>query len=168
MATSSSDSNLRYGPTILVLIVFIISVIIFCFGPAILSATSKQDPSDCTSSQKYDSSKQRCREKTSSEVAAEVEAARKAKLETDVKNGKQNGTVCLSAAESWSNIGKTTCVVFHPEYFYRTGYGYLFLNEKEDYKNGFVAFFAYRNMLSWNDFLARYRTIDNVAVYGTI
>lgn len=138
----------------------------------IAPALSEQDPSDCTPSQKYDATIKRCRAKTTEEKEADREEqeaiARRARLEEEVRIGKQNGTICLTAAESWVNIGKTTCVVYRPEYLFRTGDGYLFLDEKKDYKTGFVAFFAYRNMLSWNDFLARYKSADLVAVYGKI
>ena len=123
----------------------------------------EQKPSDCNSSQIYDSSTKRCREKTSDEIKKERVAA----LQREADLGKQNGTVCLSAAETWKNIGKTTCVAFYPGYFYRTGYGTLFINEKQDYKNGFVVYFTQRNMLSWETFLAKYRK-PLITVYGKI
>lgn len=127
-------------------------------------ALTTQKPSDCTQNQVYNSETSRCRDMTSSEIAARDKEA----LDKKIKSGKQDGSICLSAAEAWSNIGTTTCVAFHPSYFYRTGDGYLFIDEKQNYKDGFVAFFVYKNMLSWDDFLARYKTSGMIAVSGTI
>jgi hypothetical protein len=134
----------------------------------------KQQLSDCTSSQKYNSSTERCRDKTETEIKEEEEARQaelkrqeKLREETEIARKKQSGEVCLSAAESWDNIGKNTCVAFHPDYFYSTGYGRMFINEQQDYRNGFVAPLMYNYMISWDNLLASYR-VSMVAVSGTI
>ena len=167
---ASSSSSFRQNSILILGGVLIVAGLLL--RTVIVPALSEQKPSDCTSSQKYDTSTKHCRAKTTEEKEAdrkEQEAiARKAKLEAEARAGKQNGTICLTASESWESIGKTTCVVYHPEYLFRTGDGYLFLDEKKDYKTGFVAFFGKRNMLSWNDFLARYQSVNLIAVYGQI
>lgn len=147
----------------IVILAGILAVSVFALS-LIIPTISKQKPSDCTSGQVYDDITLRCREKTASERDAEELA----KLEDEAKKGKQSGDICLTAAESWRNIGKTTCVVFYPEYFYRTGSGHLFIDEKQNYKTGFVAFFPRKNMLSWNEFLAKYNISDQISVYGKI
>ena len=51
---------------------------------------------------------------------------------------KESGKICLNADEAWQNIGKDTCVVFFPEYYHSSD-GIIFMDEKRDYNNGFVA-----------------------------
>ena len=153
----------------------IIAVVLFLVGLFIFIPKT-QDPSDCSASQVYDYSSKHCRDKTEKEIQQEKEAAqkkaeseRKEKLAQEIRQKKKNGELCLSSADAWlyAGSGKNYCVAFHPGYFYRTSYGMLFIDEKEDYKNGFVAPFMYRNMLSWDEFLARYK-VDLIAVTGEL
>lgn len=162
----NSDKKVGIG------IVVVIAVLVGLF----VLIPKTQDPSDCSSSQTYDYSSKRCRAKTDSEIKQEKEATqkkaeadRKAKLAQEIRQKKANGELCLSSTDAWlyAGSGKTYCVVFHPGYFYRTGYGAMFINEKEDYRNGFVAPLMYRNMLSWDEFLARYK-VDRIAVTGEL
>ncbi len=74
---------------------------------------------------------------------------------------------CLTAAETWSNIGKKTCVIFYPEKFARSG-DYFFIDEKEDYTNGFVVFIGKKGLISWDSFLAKYKVGKKLKVSGTI
>ncbi|MBR6961864.1 hypothetical protein IKH79_03835 [Candidatus Saccharibacteria bacterium] len=136
-------------------------------GAVILPSLKEQSPSDCTSLQSYNYKTKRCREKTADEIKKDREAEQKKRRESEVATGKQNGSVCLSANEAWYHVGKRTCVVFRPGYFKQYN-GYLFLDEYENYKNGFVAFFAKKNMMSWQDFLNRYDGKGYIAVYGDI
>lgn len=133
------------------------------------SIPQSQKPSDCTKSQKYDYSTKRCRNKTQKEIAEEKEEERKSNLAIEIRRKKENGELCISSSESWlrAGKGKTYCVAFHPGYFYRTRYGNLFIDEKQDYKNGFVAPLMYRNMIGWDEFLARYR-VNMIAVTGEL
>ncbi len=85
--------------------------------------------------------------------------------ETEIAKAKELGKACLSASESWYHIGEKRCVVFRPTRL--TCKGYCWLNEKKDYNNGFVAFFARWNMISWSDFENRYYS-KNVLVCGDI
>lgn len=148
--------------SILATIGILIFACLFLF--VIIPSLSTKKPSDCKTDEVYNSSTKQCRAKTEQEINDE----KLAKLEKEVTDGKQNGTICLTAEESWRNVGKTTCVVFYPEYFYRSSGGYLFIDEKENYRSGFVTFFAYQNMVSWDDFIARYKTGSKISVYGTI
>ncbi len=166
----SNDSSSRIKSIFSLIAIIAVSCLIL-FG-AVLPSLQKDEPADCTALQKYDSNLKKCVAKTPDErrvdEKAKEEQTRKNRLEKEIADGKKNGSVCLTAAESWRNIGKKTCVVFHPSYLYRTGSGYLFLDEKVDYKNGFVAFFVYRNMMSWNTFTAKYGSVNLVAVSGEI
>ena len=74
---------------------------------------------------------------------------------------------CLTAAESWNHIGEKACVIFYPRSFAKSG-NYYFIDEKEDYKNGFVVFFASKNSISWDDFVKKYKVGKNLKVTGTI
>lgn len=163
---------LTKNKAVLVIIIGLVLLSFCCIG--LLTFTSPQEPSDCTDKQKYSYSEKRCRDKTESELAQEekerqeeLERQEKVRKEADVAKKKQSGEICLSAAESWNNIGKITCVAFHPGYFYSTGYGRMFINEKEDYRNGFVAYLVYNYMTSWDNLLANYR-VPMIAVSGTI
>ncbi|MBR3414774.1 hypothetical protein IKG73_02010 [Candidatus Saccharibacteria bacterium] len=91
------------------------------------------------------------------------------KATQEIRQKKANGELCLSSADAWSyaGSGKNYCVVFHPEYFYHTGYGMMFINEKKDYKKGFVAPLMKYYMISWEDLLANYR-VDKIAVTGEL
>ena len=153
----------------------IVAVIAVLVGLFVLIPKT-QDPSDCSSSQTYDYSSKHCRAKTESEIKKDKEAAqkkaeeeRKAKLAQEIRQKKTNGELCLSSTDAWlyAGSGKTYCVVFHPGYFYHTGYGMMFINEKEDYQNGFVAPLMKYYMISWDDLLARYR-VDKIAVTGEL
>ena len=84
---------------------------------------------------------------------------------TTVTQDKKDG--CISAAETWNNIGKYTCVVFYPQKFAQSG-GYYFIDEKEDYTKGFVVFIGKKNIIPWSDFLARYKVGKKIKVTGTI
>ena len=155
----SSDKKIGIG------IFTVIAVLIGLF--VLIPRTQK--PSDCSTSQKYDYSTQRCRNKTEKEIQQEKEAERKVNLAKEIRRKKENGELCLSSAESWlyAGRGKKYCVAFHPGYFYRTGYGSLFIDEKQDYKNGFVAPLMYRNMIGWDEFLNRYK-VNMIAVTGEL
>lgn len=162
----SSEKKIGIG----IVIVIAVLVGLYLFIP------KTQEPSDCSSSQIYDYSSKRCREKTDSEKQREkeeaqkkAEAERKAKLAQEIKRKKENGELCLSSTDAWhyAGTGKSYCVVFHPGYFYHTGYGMMFIDEKEDYTNGFVAPLMRYYMISWDELLARYR-VDLIAVTGEL
>lgn len=143
--------------------VLVILIGLFLFIPRI------QNPSDCTSSQKYDQSAKQCREKTSKVVKEEDEIKRTELLAKEIqKKKKMNGELCISSVEAWFYAGSGNyCVVFHPGWFYDTGYGLMFINEKRNYKDGFVAPLMKYYMISWEELLARYR-IDKIAVTGEL
>ena len=145
----------------------ITGVVVLVVGGIIINNSLEQNPSDCTVKQKYSYNDKRCRNKTESEIKEEEAAAEKARKEAEVTRQKRTGEICLSATESWNSVGKNTCVAFHPGYFYHTGYGRMFINEKEDYRNGFVAPLMYNYMISWDNLLANYR-VPMIAVSGTI
>ena len=79
--------------------------------------------------------------------------------------GKDAGDYCLSASDTWYHIGETRCVAFRPQYFARSGNNY-FIDEKKDYKNGFVVY-MYGNY-GWNWFLSQYQNADTIVVCGQI
>lgn len=85
----------------------------------------------------------------------------------EIAAGKNNGEYCLSASDSWLHIGETRCVVFSYEYMACSN-GYCFLDEKQNYTSGFVAFFGKYNMYSWNNFRATYYNKSPVLVCGAI
>lgn len=86
----------------------------------------------------------------------------------EIAAGKQVGDYCLSAKDSWSHIGEVRCVVFRYEYLACSN-GYCFLDEKKDYKSGFIAFFGRYNMYNWESFSAEYKSgVSNVLVCGQI
>lgn len=57
----------------------------------------------------------------------------------EVAAGKDSQFYCLSAEETWKHIGELRCVVFKYESVGRSG-NYYFINEKSNYKTGFVLF----------------------------
>ena len=87
-------------------------------------------------------------------------------IDKDISEGKKSGKYCLSASETWNNVGKTACVAFTPVKCVSSK-GYWFLDEKANYKKGFVAFLGKKNM-------ANESTISNIcngntiSVYGEI
>ena len=85
----------------------------------------------------------------------------------EISAGKNSGDYCLSATESWFHIGEKHCVVFNYAYMACSN-GYCFLDEREDYKNGFVAFFGKYGMFNWNTFRAKYYNKGPILVCGTI
>lgn len=153
----------------------IIAVIVVLVGLFVLM-TKPQKPSDCSSSQSYDYSSKHCRAKTDSEIRQEkeieqkkLETERKTRLAQEIRRKKINGELCLSSKDAWlyAGSGKNYCVVFHPGWFYNTGYGLMFINEKEDYRNGFVAPLMKYYMISWDELLAKYQ-VDKIAVTGEL
>ena len=71
--------------------------------------------------------------------------------EEDVIAGKESGDYCLEAPDTWQHIGEHRGVVFRYESIACSN-GYCFINEKKDYKNGFVVFFSWYNLYSWDEF----------------
>ena len=74
---------------------------------------------------------------------------------------------CLSAKDTWNNIGKNTCVIFSPAKFARSK-GYYFIDEKANYTDGFVVFVGKKDIMSWNNFLIKYDVGKKIKVTGTI
>jgi hypothetical protein len=62
---------------------------------------------------------------------------------------------CLTPAETWNNVGKTTCVEFTPAKIASSN-GYFFIDEKVDYTKGFVVFIGTKNIMNWNSFYSKY------------
>ena len=86
----------------------------------------------------------------------------------EIAAGKQLGEYCLSADDAWSHIGEMRCVVFSYTQLSCSN-GYCFLNEKKNYKTGFVAFFGKYNMYSWQGFQDEYKSgVSNILVCGQI
>ena len=85
----------------------------------------------------------------------------------EINAGKNAGAYCLSASDTWSHIGEKRCVVFNYEWMACSN-GYCFLDEKKDYKNGFVAFFGKYNMHNWDSFVATYKGKGPILVCGQI
>lgn len=77
------------------------------------------------------------------------------------------GEYCLSASDTWSHIGETRCVVFSYTYMACSN-GYCFLDEKQNYTSGFVAFFGQYNMYSWENFVNTYKDKGPILVCGKI
>lgn len=82
----------------------------------------------------------------------------------EVLAGKQVGDYCLSASDTWGYIGQTRCVVFTPTYFARSGRNF-FIDEKQNYKDGFVVY-MYGNY-DWNWFYNTFRDKE-ILVCGQI
>lgn len=87
--------------------------------------------------------------------------------QSEIEAGKNNGDYCLSASDTWSHIGEKRCVVFNYTYLACSN-GYCFLDEKQDYKNGFVVFFGKYNMYNWNSFSSTYMNGGPILVCGQI
>ena len=85
----------------------------------------------------------------------------------EITAGKDNGDYCLSASDTWSHIGEKRCVVFSYTYLACSN-GYCFLNEKQNYKSGFVAFFGKYNMYNWDSFSNTYKDKGPIVVCGQI
>lgn len=88
-------------------------------------------------------------------------------IDRDISDGKKSGRYCLSASEAWYNVGRTTCVAFQPAKCVNSK-GYWFLNEKTNYKKGFVAFFGKKNMIGESAVKANYCSGSVISVYGEI
>lgn len=86
---------------------------------------------------------------------------------TELRKLQEDGDLCLTADQAWGNIGKRrTCVGFRPTKTVRNS-GFIFLNEKHDYINGFTATIAHDRLISWDDVLSRYSG-KQIVVSGTI
>ncbi len=82
----------------------------------------------------------------------------------EVSAGRNAGDYCLTASESWSHIGETRCVVFHPGWLAYSGRNF-FIDEKKNYESGFVVY-MYGNY-NWNNFYSTYAK-DQILVCGQI
>lgn len=86
---------------------------------------------------------------------------------SELKQLQDTGELCLTADQAWNNVGKKrTCVGFRPTKTVQNS-GFIFLNEKHDYVNGFTATIAHDRMISWDDVLAKYSG-KQLIVSGTI
>ena len=85
----------------------------------------------------------------------------------EIEAGKNSGDYCLNASDTWSHIGETRCVVFSYTYMSCSN-GYCFLDEKQNYNTGFVAFFGRYNMFSWDSFRSTYYNKGPILVCGKI
>lgn len=85
----------------------------------------------------------------------------------EIRKKKESGEVCLSEKEAWQNIGRTTCVVYQVGYLVTTTQGYVFLNEKQGYKSGFVAAILTPSVSNFEHAKQNYLG-RNIAVSGTI
>lgn len=86
---------------------------------------------------------------------------------TEIFAGKYSKDYCLSASDTWLYIGETRCVVFSYTYMSCSN-GYCFLDEKQDYNNGFVAFFGRYRMYTWDSFYSTFYGKGPILVCGTI
>ena len=86
---------------------------------------------------------------------------------SEITAGKNAGDYCLSTSDAWAHIGERHCVILNYTYLACSN-GYCFLDEKQDYKNGFVAFFGVYNMYNWNSFTATYNGKGPILVCGQI
>lgn len=84
---------------------------------------------------------------------------------SEIQAGKEAGEYCLSASDAWSHVGEKRCVAFYPSYFAKEGNNY-FIDEKKDYKTGFVVY-MYGNY-GWNWFISTYENKGVLLVCGTI
>jgi DNA/RNA endonuclease YhcR with UshA esterase domain len=62
----------------------------------------------------------------------------------------QTQNKCLTAQETWTHIGETTCVEFTVESPYQSSKGNVFLNEKQNYKTGFTVFIPSASVRNFN------------------
>lgn len=83
----------------------------------------------------------------------------------EVQAGKVVGDYCLDAEDTWSHIGETRCVTLLPSYLAHSGHNF-FINEKEDYKNGFTIY-MYGNY-DWNEFVNAFKGKGTLLVCGEI
>lgn len=72
----------------------------------------------------------------------------------EIAAGKDNHFYCLSAEDTWNHIGELRCVVFKYESIGQSG-SHFFINEKKDYKTGFVLFLPNLNA-KWDTFEKMY------------
>ena len=84
----------------------------------------------------------------------------------EVQKMKNDGIVCLDAKDAWDNIGKDTCVSFTPNNAKWSGNHY-FLNEQQEYRNGFVAAVMVE-FTDWDSLTKEYFDKGAISVYGTI
>lgn len=78
-----------------------------------------------------------------------------------------SGDLCLTADQAWDNIGKKrTCIGFRPTKAVRNS-GFVFLNERHDYVNGFTATIMHDSMVSWDDIVGQYNG-NAIVVSGSI
>lgn len=83
----------------------------------------------------------------------------------EIGAGKKSLDYCIDANESWDYINKKTCVILRYTYMACVS-GHCYLDEKENYKSGFVAFFPQR--YSWESFRDAFYGKGQVKVCGLI
>ena len=87
--------------------------------------------------------------------------------DAEVVAGKNSGDYCLGASETWNHYGEKRCVFLRYRYLACSN-GYCFLNQRIDYKKGFVAFFGKYNMYTWSSFKKTFMNHNTIVVCGTI
>ncbi len=83
----------------------------------------------------------------------------------EIEAGKAAGDYCLEASDSWNYYHSTRCVVFRYEYI-ACASGHCYLDEKKDYRKGFVAYFP--TNYSWDSFQGAFGDFSPILVCGNI
>lgn len=83
----------------------------------------------------------------------------------EVAAGKKAHDYCVSDGESWDYLYSNTCVILRYTYM-ACASGHCYLDEREDYKNGFVAYFPQN--YSWESFRSAFYGKGPIMVCGVI
>lgn len=83
----------------------------------------------------------------------------------EIEAGKRAHDYCVEARESWNYINEKTCVILNYSYL-ACASGHCYLDEKQEYKSGFVAYFPQN--YSWDSFRNAFYGKGPVVVCGII
>jgi hypothetical protein len=96
------------------------------------------------------------------DTASDTGSPQHAQPETSVPSPQVKYAPVLTSDETWKHIGEVRTVRYHVGNPYRSARGNVFLNEKQDYKNGFTTVIFATIATTFGDPVAKYgyRTIE--------
>ncbi len=124
-----------------------------------------QSASDCSSAETYENSSKKCRLKTASQYADEIDDIESSQIKADTEAKRRNGTLCIPAAEAKNYIGINGCVRMVVQHYYIESYGWAWLDAGKERSDFSVAALG-KNIITRND--AEYYLGKAISVRGTI
>ncbi len=156
-------SSNKTVPAIIISIIIAIPIIAL-----LANSMSTQNPSDCSSAEKYDSKAKKCIVMSKTEYLQDIKSSISNAVSNRIHNDFRNGTLCIPADETPKYIGVNGCVRMFVRHYWIESYGWAWLDAQQiSYQNGDFSVAALgRGIINKAD--AEYYLGNFVSVYGTI